>query len=327
MLKPIDFKKWASEFKTYIEEAKVIVIGSHRSPDGDNLGSSLGLYLYLQSLGKEVYFVDNDKVPSDYEFLPQISERTAIDKLPANADLGIVMDCSDLKRMGRETKAYFSNLPKLINIDHHHSNEFFGNLNIVADNLGSSGEVLYYLLKPLQVKIRPDMATALYAAISSDTGSFQYDSVTSNTHRVIADLIDCGANQQLVVQNLYQSKSIPQMRLMGIAMSNVEFFCDDKIGLVAITRENLKQAHADEMDTEGIVEMVRNIDTVELAIFLKETADGVKISLRSKSYVNCTVIAEKFGGGGHIRASGGLSHDSIEVTREKIISYATEVMS
>src|SRR5699024_9335380 len=159
------------------------VIASHRSPDGDNVGSSIALYHYLISLNKEVYFVDNDKVPSDYKFLPHIEARTSLTDLPSNVDLGIALDCSDLRRMGRETEAYFLKLPNIINIDHHRSNEAFGDLNIVADHLGSTGEVLYYLLKPLRINISPEIATGLYTAISSDTGSFQYDSVTSNTHR------------------------------------------------------------------------------------------------------------------------------------------------
>ena len=170
------------------------------------------------------------------------------------------------------------------------------------------------------------MATAFYTAISSDTGSFQYDSVTSNTHRVIADLLDHKADQQLAVQNLYQSKSISQMKLMGIAMNNLKLYSCGQVGLVSISRQDLDQANASEMDTEGIVEMVRNIGTVELAIFLKEVEEGVKISLRSKSQVDCTKIAEKFGGGGHIRASGAMSHDNLDTTHNKIIDYALEVL-
>lgn len=315
-----------NKVKSLIEDANKIYIASHVSPDGDNLGSITAMYLQLKKNGKDVFLIEDDEIPDAQKFLPAIREMVRSSELEKNPDLFITLDCADINRLG-SAKELFESAKNTINIDHHSTNTRFADVNIVDEKSPATGETLYEVLKALNYELNKDIATCLYTAISSDTGSFKYDSVRKSTFLIAAELLDYGVNINEVAVNLYQNRSIEKTNLLLKVMDTLELHLDNKIGLVILTDEDIKNCGAKKSDADGIVEFVRDISTVELAILLKEKKDSVRLSTRSKSYIDVTNIAAKFGGGGHIRASGATINLDIEDAKKEVLKYAIEEFS
>lgn len=310
--------EFAGVFKKAIQEAKDVAILSHMSPDGDNLGSLEALYGYLKGIKKDVTYLGNDDVPEDFAFLPSTNKRVDVDQVHRDFDLMIALDAADEGRFGDKATSLFSRAKKTINIDHHMSNTEYADLNYVISDATSTGEVLFDVLEAIEADFTPEMATGLYTAISTDTGSFQYDSVNGKTHLTIAKLYAYGCDHNVVVQSVYQSRSREKVALMGRVLSNIDFLAGGKVAMAICRLEDRKATGAKSEDTEGIVEQVRNIKGVEMAIFLKEKEEEVKLSFRSKSYLNCTTFASAFGGGGHVRAAGAAMKAPIDEVVAKV---------
>lgn len=319
-----EIKAFADQLKKKIEDAEVVGILSHKSPDGDNLGSLEAMWGCLKNMGKKVIYVSNDEVPADFTFLPSTKERVAIDGIHEPLPLLIALDSSDIHRFGSEGEALFKKATYTVNIDHHMSNDAYADLNCVLPKATSTGEVLFRIFEAMEMKLTPDMATGLYTAMSTDTGSFQYDSVTGDTHRIIAALYDAGCDHNVVVRSVYQSMSKEKLTLHARVLSNLKFLAGGKVSLAICHLQDMEITGAPKDATEGIVEKARNIDGVEMAIFLKEKADEVKLSFRSKSYLDCTEFASAFGGGGHIRAAGASQADSLDHVLAKVETLVRE---
>ncbi|MGM0395531.1 MAG: DHH family phosphoesterase [Bacillota bacterium] len=301
-----------------INKSKRIAVVSHQSPDGDNLGSLLAVGISLESLGKEVLFVKADIVPADYDFFPGIDKLEAIDYSTEDVDLLLVMDCSDLKRLG-ENQFLIDKSNKIVNIDHHVSNTEFGDINIVMPDLSSTGEILFNILEELQLPINTDIATLIYAAMSTDTGRFTYQGVTGRTHKTVAKLYDYGIDAYNINTKLYQRRSLARTRLFIRAASQIAFYYENKVGVVKVSQKMLEATGASMEDTEGIVEFIRDTDSIEAALLLKEIDENmIKISLRTKGAIDANKICGAFNGGGHSRASGATMDGTLEVA-EKII--------
>lgn len=319
-----DIKIFADALRNKIREADSIAIMSHTSPDGDNLGSLEAMYGFLKGLNKEVVYMSNDDVPKDFVYLPSTKARVDVSSVDEAFDLLIALDSSDADRFGAKGKELFLKAKFTVNIDHHMSNLSYADLNCVLPKATSTGEVLFRVLETMDATITPEMATGFYTAISTDTGSFQYDSVNGDTHRIVAKLYDAGCDHNTVVKSVYQSMSKEKLALSARVLSDLRFMADGKISIAICRLKDMEATGASKDDTEGIVEKARNIDGVEMAIFLKEKADEVKLSFRSKSYLNCTEFASVFGGGGHIRAAGASSSDSLESILEKVEALVKE---
>ncbi len=319
-----DIKIFADALRDKIRDAHSIAIMSHTSPDGDNLGSLEAMYGFLKGLNKEVVYLSNDDVPKDFVYLPSTKARVDVSSVDEAFDLLIALDSSDADRFGAKGKELFLKAKFTVNIDHHMSNLSYADLNCVLPKATSTGEVLFRVLETMDATITPEMATGFYTAISTDTGSFQYDSVNGDTHRIVAKLYDAGCDHNTVVKSVYQSMSKEKLALSARVLSDLRFMADGKISIAICRLKDMEATGASKDDTEGIVEKARNIDGVEMAIFLKEKADEVKLSFRSKSYLNCTEFASVFGGGGHIRAAGASSSDSLESILEKVEALVKE---
>ena len=319
-----DIKIFADALQGKIREAESVAIISHTSPDGDNLGSLEALHGYLKEMNKDVVYLSNDDVPKDFAYLLSTTARVDVSSVDEVFDLLIALDSSDTNRFGARGKELFEKAKFTVNIDHHMSNLSFADLNCVLPKATSTGEVLFRVLEAMDAEITPAMATGFYTAISTDTGSFQYDSVNGDTHRIIAKLYDAGCDHNMVVQSVYQSMSKEKLALSSRVLSDLRFMAGGKISIAICRLKDIEATGASKDDTEGIVEKARNIDGVEMAIFLKEKADEVKLSFRSKSYLNCTEFASVFGGGGHIRAAGASSSESPESVLEKVEALVKE---
>lgn len=299
-----------------IDKAKNIVILTHEMPDGDAIGSSLALYAGLKQLGK-----DTDVVIPEYsktfEFLPNSCE---IKKEGRNEvyDLAIALDCGDIKRLNGFAK-YFEDANTKISIDHHSSNTMFADYNFVNPTAPACAQILVIVLEALGVIIDKEIGTCLLTGIITDTGGFKYKGVTAETFEFVAELLNRGVNVSDVYKKVLQTISKTRFELTRIAINRLEFLENGKITFTYITKEDEQKLGAGSNDHDGIVERGRDIEGVEVSIFLRETDNGYKISLRSNEYVNVSDICLMFGGGGHVRAAGGNINLPFEQAKAKIV--------
>lgn len=284
-----------------IEKCSNIAITFHKSPDGDSIGSALALFQGLCSIGKRACILSVEDIPEDFKFLPCSDKVDSSCFEPDDSvDCVVVLDCGDKKRINARLNFDNRNY-KIINLDHHLTNENYGDLNYVDTKAAAVSELVYELLSELGVKIDKDMAECMYTSLITDTGSFKYSSTTPRTHSIAGKLIGIGFDFSKVHRTVFDNKSIEDVRLIGMAIDNMELI-NDNICIVKIKRSMLENP---DIDTHDIVNVGLKVSNVEVSILLKESEDGkIKVSLRSKNFVDVRKIAEKFNGGGHIRAAG-----------------------
>ena len=299
-----------------IKSAENIVILTHENPDGDAIGSSLAMYNGLKQLGKDVDVIIPE-FPTIYEFLKGSSEIKKEGR-SNNYDLAIALDCGDLKRLNGFSN-YFENANSRISIDHHSANTMFADYNFVNPAAPACSQILATILPELGIEIDKEIGTCLLTGIITDTGGFKYSGVTSETFEFTATLLEKGVNVSQVYKKVLQTLSKPSFELRRIAMNRIEFFENGKISFTYITKKDIEETMAENNDIDGIVEIGRDIEGVEISILLKEKDDEYKISLRSNEYVNVSDICLIFSGGGHIRAAGGSIKLPFEQAKEKII--------
>jgi phosphoesterase RecJ-like protein len=281
-----------------IEKADNILLIAHINPDGDALGSELSLYPILKKMGKKVTVFNATKpLPEYLNFLPNFEKITNL--LPKKIDLTVTFDCGSFDRLGIEEKPSF-----LINIDHHISNTNYGDINLIEPKHASTSQIIYDILKVNNIEIPTDSAVCIYTALVTDTGSFQYETVNDKVFECAAELVRCGAKPDYAAKMLFQRDRLSRLRLLAKAYETIEMCCDGKVAFVEVTREMMEITGAIKEDTDTIVNSVRAIAPVEVACMLREDDEGIKISLRSKNYADVSKIAQKHGGGGHIRAAG-----------------------
>jgi phosphoesterase RecJ-like protein len=296
-----------------IKKSENIVLVSHQNPDGDAIGSSLGLYHILKNMNKKATVFNSTKpLPQYLDFLPGFEKIT--DKLPKKFDLMISLDCGSFDRLGIDEKPDF-----LINIDHHVSNTNYGEINIINPNAASTSHVIYDMCKAWGVDLDEKSALCLYTALVTDTGSFQYESVNEKVFEMAADLVRAGVKPDFVAKMLFQRDRLSRLRLLAKAYDTIELCCDAKAAFVEITKEMMEITGAIKEDTDTVVNSVRALASVEVACMLREDEEGIKISLRSKNYADVSKIAQKYGGGGHIRAAGATFKNEFDFEKVKNI--------
>lgn len=312
----IDFIKGSNDF----------VVTSHISPDGDNIGSTLGIYYALQKLGKNVYYVLDDNAPLNLRFLvDKVNRLSSADFNLLNIDKYnlIALDCGDKSRVcvSEEIK---NNAKTIICIDHHASNDAYGDLNYIDADASSTSELVYNLLSRLNERenisiINEEIATALYTGLVTDTGNFSYSSTHPSSFEMAKELLSLGARKDEIIQRVFQSNSYNYYKLLGEALNTLEII-DTKIACINLTIDMLQRNNMSFNDVDGVTTYTRDIDGVEVGILLKEKKENeVKVSLRSKNYVNVSKIAQGFNGGGHIRAAGCTIYDTVENAKKKIL--------
>lgn len=311
-----------------IKEEDSFLIASHFLPDGDSVGSSLALARSLIKSGKKVTLFNRDSIPAKYQFLNHLSLSTLmINSYPEdneNINL-IVLDCSDFGRSGLPPEMQ-NNFKTIINIDHHVTNEYYGSVNLVLPEAAATGEIVFKLLRYGELYIDKDIATALYVAISTDTGSFKFENTTSRTHIIVADLLNYNINPATISQHVFDEKPLPYFLLLKKALSTLEFWEDNRIASMTISRDMLLQEGADMEIMDGIINYTKNIDGVEVGIlFFIDRDNEIKVGLRSKN-VDVSLIADRFGGGGHIRAAGFRNTGSYPEVKNKTIAATIKLI-
>ncbi len=309
------------EVLTKIQEARHILLLTHINPDADTLGSALGMYHILQKMKKRVNILNTTELPYNLKFLPGFTKIR--DTLPSQSDLWISFDCGSFDRLGVNEKKAF-----LINIDHHRSNTLYGDINIVEPTFASTSQVVYKVAKELQLPIPKESATCFYTALVDDTGFFKYDSVDAGVFAFAKELCELGAKPDDIATELTMREPLAKLRLIQLMLQTLELRLQARVAIVCMTQQMLRSSGATKEMGESALDMARSLASVEVAVMLREEEDGrIKVSMRSKTFVDVGKIAVAFGGGGHRRAAGFTSnlHDFDRVEKLVLETLAKEL--
>ncbi|MCA1593429.1 MAG: bifunctional oligoribonuclease/PAP phosphatase NrnA, partial [Acidobacteria bacterium] len=290
-----------SQVVEMIESKRRFAITSHIRPDGDSLGSSLGLYWLLKALDKEPEVIMRDPVPRAYQKLPGAELVRVTPGVDRPYDAVFVIECSDITRPGLlELDAQF-----VVNIDHHSTTALFGTINWIDSTASAVGEMIFNLCKAIGVRVTREIAECVYTALVTDTGSFHYSNTTERTFKVASELVRAGVKPAKISQAVFSNYPWSKIELMSEVLSTIRRDPSGRVAWLRQTMEMQERANASDQDADGFVNYPLSCGDVEAVAFLKESAPGVyRVSLRSKGDVNVARIAEKFGGGGHRNASG-----------------------
>jgi len=298
-----------------------LLVASHKNPEGDAIGSTLAFYHTFPD--KKVELFNADPVPYFLKFLPGVEKiRHQMNELSGEYDLVVIVDCANPDRV---CERFFQQIkPKFtINIDHHESNSYFGDLNLIDPKASSTGELLFQLFSCFPQKINSQTATCLYTAIMMDTGSFRYINTTPRSLEIASKLANLGADPAWIARNVYESHPPARLILLGMALQTMVFSPDGKRAEMTLTKEMFQKAQADVSFSEGFINYLTSVAGVEVAVLFRELDKNTyKVSFRSQGRVNVAKLAEELGGGGHFQASGttlkGSLDDIKKLVRQKV---------
>lgn len=311
-----------------IKERNKFIITAHVNLEGDSLGSQLAMKELLVRLGKSAVIVDHDAVPDHYKFLPKADE--VLKKIDKDMvfDAAVVLDCPTLKRVGR-VRELISKDKFIINIDHHISNEKFGDVNWVDPNASSAGEMVYKLFKETGTALTKEIALYLYIAILTDTGSFNYDNTSSVTHEIASELLGYGLDPAQVSEDVYERRTMADIKFLGLVLSTLEVNKAGDVAHLVITREMVNNTGADLSKAEGVINYARSIDKVKVGVLFREDMKDpgkINVSFRSKAEVDVNGIALIFGGGGHVKAAGCVIDGTLDEAKKKVLAKVEEML-
>ena len=310
------------------------LLTTHENPDGDSLGSVLATKLVLEQLGKDVamYLTGQTPLPREYAFMPlrELSRR-----LPDDTDgrILLALDCANERRIGPGAEELLDRVKLVVDVDHHHDNTRFGDINAIVADASSTGEILADLFRELGVRITPEIAEALYIAIVTDTGRFQYTNTTPKALRLAAELVEAGADVHRVFQGVYENVDFAKLKLLARALDHATIFEGGRMIVSYLERADFEAAGAEEPYSEGIIDYLRAVEGAELAALIREppSRNGPtrRVSLRTRDEdVDVSAIARKSGGGGHRQAAGFSSEESVpeitEFIRREFLAQAPE---
>ncbi len=307
--------------KAQLDSAKIVMVVSHLDPDGDALGSQLAFGEYLRTIGKQVVLLRDSDIPEKYQFLPSVETIVRTDSLSVDPpiDTAVILECPTLERVGKPKRLLNSSVT-IVNIDHHPDALPLGVVNWIETDMSSVGEMVYEYLHAVNASISPSMATSLYTAILTDTGRFRYPATTRRTMEIGGALIALGADPRRITDRVYFDMKPSTMILTGRVLNSIEFHFEQRVCLLFLTQEMLKETGADVSQTEGLVDYTLYSHGVLAGALLKEVDRGAtKVSLRSKDGINVAEIASRFGGGGHFAAAGCTINQPVSRAREMLL--------
>jgi len=284
-----------------IKASRKIAVTSHLRPDGDSLCTARALALMGERLGKDMSIINRDPTPLPFSGFPDLAAIRIGQIRAQDFDTVVLLECADVSRSGQEgLDGAFK-----INIDHHHSNSPYADINWIDPEAPAVGEMVFELAGPLGIQPTPEIAENLYCAIASDTGSFQFSNTTPRALAAATELARLGANPTRVAEMLYFNNSPEKIRLLGQVLTTLTIHAGGRIAVISMFKRDTEALRLKEVDTEDMTTLARSIKGVEMVMFFKEMApETFRVSLRSKGNANAALVAEHFGGGGHIHASG-----------------------
>jgi phosphoesterase RecJ-like protein len=284
-----------------IRARRRFVISSHSRPDGDSIGSQLAMALALRALGKDVQVVNMDRAPGPILQFPGVAEIEIADVVTGDYDAAIIMECGDLQRTGvADLDRFF-----VINIDHHPGNTAFGQLNWFDSSAAACGEMVFDLIAALGVPLDAAIATHIYLAILTDTGSFHYSSISPRTFEICARALEAGVDPVRVARNVYDSNNMGRLKLFGAVLSAMQLDPTGRVAIVYLDHDMAREAGGTYEDTEGLINLPLTVKEIEAVVFFKQNeGDQYRVSMRSKGEIDVGAIAKEFDGGGHKNAAG-----------------------
>jgi bifunctional oligoribonuclease and PAP phosphatase NrnA len=298
------------------------LITTHENPDGDALGSILAMKLALEQLGKDgfLYLSGIIPLPHEYDFM-SLDGLSRVAPPDAAERVVLALDCANERRIGPDP-ALLEAAPLVIDVDHHHDNSRFGDVNLVVSDASSTGEILYDLFHELGIEVTPDIAEALYIALVTDTGRFQYTNTTPKALRMAAELVEAGANVHQVFQDVYENVAFAKIKLLARALEKARVYEGGRLIVADLARDDFAEAGAEEPFAEGIIDYLRAVEGAEIVALIREppTQNGPtrRVSLRTRAEgIDVSAIARKSGGGGHRQAAGFSS----EASTDEIVDF------
>jgi len=324
----MSYKEQLSIAGRFLAENDHFLVLNHVSPDGDATGSLLAMGHILQAMGKTFTLANEGQTPKKLLFLP-LSE--SILDLSIQDDLQpfsavIALDCGDYKRIGDATRFIKEDVP-ILNIDHHPTNDCFGTVNVVWTQACATAEILFDLVKQMDIPLTKELASALYMGFLTDTGGFRYSNTTPEVMSKAAELLSCGVSPAEMAERCLETftKAFVQLLRQVLETLDVSFF--GKVATLSVTLDTMKEVSADSDDLDGLVNYARNIEGVEVGILFKEKdKNTIKVSLRSRQYVDVAKIAKQLGGGGHVRAAGCTINASLDEAKQMIHEILVKAM-
>ncbi len=309
-----------------LREKESFLFFTHVNPDGDAIGSSLALALALKRLRKRVTLVRVGELPETYRFLPGTDLFVNYDQVEGDYDVALFMDCGDLARVG-DARTVIDRAKVKVNIDHHVTNDYYGDYNYVDALVSSVGEQVYQMLHAAEIPLDLDIATCLYVAITTDTGNFRYENTHVDTHMIAAALLMEGVEPGEISNRVYETRSLASLRLLGKALETLQVSGDGAIGWMTLDQQALVAAGATDDDIEGLVNYARGIRGVEAGVLFREAEDGqIRVNFRSKSRIDVSRLAAQFGGGGHPRAAGATVAGSLADVSRQVLAAVREAL-
>lgn len=311
-----------AEIASALRSAQRIAIAAHVRPDGDAVGSVMGLALSLRAMGKTVHALLEDGVPSNLTFLPETATVLQPPYTALDIDCAVALDTATHERVGEATKAALGVAPLLINIDHHGTNPGYGHLNHVDSAQPAVGQIIYELLKEGDFPLTDGVLQHLFTAISTDTGSFQFSCTTARSHEIAAEMMRDGLDTAHLAKMLYQTYPARRLSLMRAMLNEMQFRAEGRVVSWNLTQKLMNEVQMESGDTEGIIDTLRMIDSVVSAVIFEELPDGkIRVSSRSKdARLDVSAVCAQFGGGGHRMAAGARMKGPIEAAAETFLN-------
>lgn len=307
-----------------IDRSQTILVAAHEGPDGDAIGSTLALANALREMGKDVVAYNRDQAPQEYAFLPGYD--TVVNEVNQSQvfDAGFVLDAGELKRAGRWIRERCNSL---VNIDHHPYSEDFGDIYYVDTDACATGVLIYRILQAAGQTISNDVATCIYTAILSDTGSFRYSNANPEAFRTAAEMVAVGVDPWLIASGLYESQDEARLRLLAIALPTLKVSSCGLYASIAVTLDMYDAADAIENHTDRFVNYPRSIRGVEVAIFFRQLSpDAFKVGFRSKGHIDVGALARAMNGGGHHNAAGATVEGTLESVQDWVYERVAELI-
>ncbi|ROL59531.1 bifunctional oligoribonuclease/PAP phosphatase NrnA [Bacteroidetes/Chlorobi group bacterium MS-B_bin-24] len=331
-----EFEKSAFTIINHLQNSKNLLLVTHTNPDGDAIGSCLGLYHYLTQKNKNVTFILQSPIPTNLQFLNGIDKIHFLlnqnnFKISPDFDTIVLLDLNDISRLKTlRDEIELSKATKIV-IDHHQEPKDFADYYLIDTTASSTGEILFKLLrKDCSINWTKEICENLYVAIMTDTGNFRFERTDGEVHRIVAELIDYGADPVKLYNEVYNKIPFNAAKLMGLGYSKLESYYGGKLVVMPIRHKDFLETNTQEEDTEGFVESLLSIDGVVMSILIMEVVERneIRVSIRSKGDYSARNLALNFGGGGHINAAGcRFQNADFEVTKQKLVDKASEILN
>lgn len=308
-----------SAAKTLLSKDKILIL-THRSPDGDTIGSGYALAMALRKLGKSVKVDCTDPFPEKYSYFTD-----KLEKLEFDEEFVVSVDIADTKLLGEKLSDYADKID--LCIDHHGSNTKYAKEYYVEASAAAAAQVIAKLIRLMNVEFDKDIANAIYTGITTDTGCFRYTNVTAETHRIAADMIDCGAESGMINRLMFETKSRSRLEIERRVMDSIQFYLDGRCAIAYATIDMMKESGAVDNDMEGVSSLPRQIEGVIAGITLREKNNGkFKVSVRTTDELDASAICANFGGGGHKAAAGCMITGTLNEAIEQIIEVVRQAL-